>query len=88
MRKRADELSLRGVVFLQHDAAEAGAALAEVPLHVDEPFAAVVIVEQRRVEADGVEEDGSDQGPWMSGAVVRKIGDVLEDRLPRVRTLV
>ena len=54
---RADELVGFGIEFLQRDAGEQQRPHAMVPQHVDEPFAAVVVVEQRGVEARGIDVD-------------------------------
>ena len=51
----ADQLALAGGVFLQHDAGETVVPGPMVPEHVDEIFAAVVVVEQRGIEAAAVE---------------------------------
>ena len=50
-----DEAPLRVVVLLQQDAAEGVVARAVVPLHAEQPAAAVVVVEQRGVEAAAVQ---------------------------------
>ncbi|MNV38686.1 hypothetical protein D3C71_1302480 [compost metagenome] len=58
---RAFQRVCLNIPFLQQDAVEgrmfrraAIAFGAMVPLHVDEPFAAIVIMEQRRVETGGI----------------------------------
>ena len=77
LRIAAGQAAGDGVVFLSEDAVEGGAARAAadavgrvLPLLVDEPLAAVVVVEERRVEAGGVEVDRV--GP---GAGDRRGGD-------------
>jgi len=42
------------IELLGDDTGETAAAGPEIPLHVAEPFAAVVVVEERRIETDGV----------------------------------
>ena len=61
---RPDQLAGLGVIFLQQDAGErrvfriaAGAVRDMVPKHVQEPFAAVIVMEQRRVEAARIDID-------------------------------
>src|SRR5690606_14136254 len=61
---RTDQRLLRGIVFLQQDAAEAVVLRAMVPQHVEEPFAAVVVVKKRGIEARGVEVDGLGPGTF------------------------
>ena len=60
---RPDELAGLGVEFLQRDAGEQQGPAAMVPQHVDEPFAAIVIVEQARVKARGIHVDRIAPGP-------------------------
>ena len=53
----ADEfLFLRGI-FLKQDAGKRVASVLRAPAHIDEPFAAVAVVEQGRIEAAAVELD-------------------------------
>lgn len=66
-----DEAPLRVVVLLQQDAAEGVVARAVVPLHAEQPAAAVVVVEQRGSKPLLFRYTGSDQGPSMDGAVTR-----------------
>src|SRR5262245_29121698 len=51
----AHQLALRDGILLQYDAAEAVAPGAVIPELVHEVLAAVVVVEQRRIEAAAVE---------------------------------
>lgn len=52
-----DQGLLPGVVLLEQDPGEGGVSVAGVPLDVEQPAAAVLVVEEGRVEAGGVEED-------------------------------
>ena len=52
---RPHEALLDRIILLQRDSAELVSALAVIPDHVDQPLAAVVIMEQRRVEAAAVQ---------------------------------
>ncbi|MNI68835.1 hypothetical protein D3C73_1245500 [compost metagenome] len=47
----------RRIVFLQHDAREIIVVLAEIPAHIEQPFAPVFIMEEERVEAAAVQAD-------------------------------
>ena len=58
VRPFADELAFLHRVFLQDDSGEAIVSGPMVPKHVDEIFAAVVVVEERRIEAAAVEING------------------------------
>src|SRR5688572_22239878 len=53
----ADELATNRVKFLDDIPSEAESSLPKVPLHIEEPFAAIVVVEKRRIETDGVQMD-------------------------------
>ena len=63
----ADQLALGGGELLQHDAGEAVLAGPMIPQLVDQPLAAIVVMEQRRVEAGAVQVDGI--RPWSVDAV-------------------
>ena len=52
---RPHQLALRGRVFLQHDPAETVVTWPVVKEHVDQVFSAVVIMEERRIEAAAIE---------------------------------
>ena len=52
---RPHQLALRGRVLLQHDTRKSIASRPMVPAHIDQVFPAVVVVEQRRIEAAAVE---------------------------------
>ena len=62
----ADELAFLHRVFLQDDSGEAIVSGPMIPKHVDEIFAAVVIVKERRIEAAAVEINGI--GPFAVNA--------------------
>src|ERR1035438_2093814 len=52
---RPHQLALRGRVLLQHDPRESIASRPMVPAHIDQVLSAVIVVEQRRIEAAAVE---------------------------------
>ncbi|MNV45150.1 hypothetical protein D3C71_1369370 [compost metagenome] len=52
---RSDELALLGAELLHHDAGEAVLVFAEIPLHIEQPFASVRIMEQKMIEPAGVQ---------------------------------
>ncbi len=51
---RADELLRFWIVLLNDYAREAMTAFAEIPFHVHEPFAPIVVVKQRRIKTNRV----------------------------------
>ena len=51
-RHRPGEFALLMVVFLHNDAGKTVAILAKIPDHIDEPFATIVIVKQRRIKTN------------------------------------
>ena len=82
---RAGQAARGGVVLLAEDAVEGGAAGAAadavggvLPLLVQEPLAAVVVVEERRVEARGVEVDRVRPGAGDRGRGDEVVVGVLE----------
>ncbi|MNI31039.1 hypothetical protein D3C73_849030 [compost metagenome] len=54
---RPDELLFYRVIFLHHDAAEAGWTSAMIPKQVHVPFAAIVIMKERRIETGRIQID-------------------------------
>ena len=81
---RSDEAPRAGVPLLQQDAAETWMSsqflriVAMVPQHVEEPFASVVVVKQRGVEAAGVDVDRVRPRPIDGGGGDDEIVRVLE----------
>ena len=78
VRLGTHQLSRHGVELLQDDAGEGARAAPVVPHHVDEPLAAVVVVEQRRVEAGRVGVDGLGPGAVDAGGAGDVVVRVLE----------
>ena len=75
---RPDQLALRLAPFLQPDAGERARPPAVVLDHVDEPFTAVIVVEQRGVEAGRVDVVGVRPGAFDAVSRDDVVGRVLE----------
>ena len=84
----ADEAFLRGRILLQDDPREEAVAGAVVPEHVHDVLAAVVVVEERRVEPARIEEHGL--APRAARVLGRDdvVRDVLVDALDAARVRV
>ncbi|MNC67004.1 hypothetical protein D3C75_1174640 [compost metagenome] len=62
LMNRSGQFTGRRVVFLQHDTGEIIVVLAEIPAHIEQPFAPVIVMEEERVEAAAVQADRAAPG--------------------------